>query len=445
MCTVQGPPPRKPVPQAMPGDQPLPYYLDHNATTPLCDEAWHALTGVRHAWGNASSLHPYGLEARLHLDAARDAVRHSMRVGSPECVIFTGSGTEANNLAIVGGLARVRRAAAAGAAAKRVIITTAYEHPAVEEVLQQLEAGAHNDVTVLRCRVGAADGVVDVAEFARLVSQNVQHIALVTVMHANNELGSINPIAQLVRIVRDAEVANGVAVPCLFHTDASQSVGKIDVALPSLGVDMLTVCGHKFYGPKGVGALVVRDVATCTPDPVLRGAKHERGIRPGTENLLLLAAFAAALTAAVDNLEANAAHARACRDKLYAELRRILVVDSGATFDIVENGAVATALPNTLNIAIYHRPSRLFISAARLITQLGRKIAMSSGSACHAAEDGVHVPVSAPLKAVGADLERAIGTLRLTTGKLNKLEDMTRVAQILAHACKAQMPEAVTI
>jgi cysteine desulfurase len=461
MCSISGPPPRKPVPAPLAADQPLPFYLDHNATTPLCDEAWDAMLQARVAWGNASSLHPYGLEAKFFLDAARETVRACLGAASPDCVIFTGSGTEANNIALVGGLARVvknraemmtKKQMAGAEATNLVILSTIYEHPAVEEVLRMLTAAAQSprdgdtNVTVVRCAVDPATGVVDVAQFRALVEEHAANLAIVTVMHANNELGSINPIAELAQIVRVAlERASVPRGCCFFHTDAAQTIGKVPTGFDALGlgaVDMISVCAHKFYGPKGVGALVLRDAgAAYTPGPVIRGAKHERGVRPSTENVIMVSAAAAALKSAVENLSVNAAHARRCRDILYSELRRRLGADErDAAFEIIENGSVAAALPNTLNIAVYHRPSRLFISAARMITSLGRKVAMSSGSACHAAEDGKVIPVSAPLRAVGVGLERAIGTLRLTTGKLNRVEDMPRAAQILAYACKAQMP-----
>ena len=464
MCSVQGPPAKNPHPQEMAPDQPFPFYLDHNATTPLSDEAWEAMSSVRHAWGNPSSLHPYGLESKFFLDKARESVRASLGAKAAECVIFTGSGTEADNLALMGGYNRMQRVAGgAGEAKRNVILSTIYEHPAVEEVLLQFEKEFDGAVKVVRCGVDRKTGVVDVEDFKKKVRENVANLAVVSIMHANNELGSINPISELVDIVRqeeeeyaksknltlfpckpvdkneDTSSKNNRFIQCIFHTDSSQTIGKIDANISRLKVDMMTVCGHKFYGPKGIGALVVRDPAECNPDPVLRGAKHERGIRPSTENVLFATAMAAALASAVKNLDENVAHARACRDQLYAELKKRLV-DRG-NFELHENGSVAHALPNTLNIAIFHKPSNLYVSAARMIIQQGRRIAMSSGSACHAVVEGEDIPVSLPLQAVGCDLNRAIGTLRLSTGKLNQMKDMTRVAEILTAACKAQMPD----
>lgn len=444
----------------MTADQPYPFYLDHNATTPLSDEAWNAMAAVRHAWGNPSSLHPYGLEAKFHLEKARESIRASLGAKAPDCVIFTGSGTEADNLALIGGLQRMQRICGES---RNVVVSTAYEHPAIEEVLVQFEKEWDGKIKVIRTKIDPKTGVIDVEAFRRNIEEHVAHLAVVSIMHANNELGSINPIFDLVQIVRQAEenyaksenlklipcvavASNGEDLShhqyhqsCLFHTDSSQTMGKIDTNIVRLGVDMMTLCAHKFYGPKGCGALIIRDAKECNPDPVLRGAKHERGIRPSTENVLLVSATAAALKSAIDNLEENAAHARATRDLLHSELKARL--EERGNFDIIVNGSIEHALPNTLNIAIFHKPSKLFVSAARMIIQQGRRIAMSSGSACHAVVEGEELPVSLPLKAVGCDLQRAIGTLRLSTGKLISLKDIPRVAEIIAFACKAQMPD----
>lgn len=462
MCTVQGPPAKNPHPQEMMADQPYPFYLDHNATTPLSDEAWNAMAAARHAWGNPSSLHPYGLEAKFHLEKARETIRASLGAKSADSVIFTGSGTEADNLALIGGLQRMLRICGES---RNVVVSTAYEHPAIDEVLNSFEKEWDGKIKVVRSGIDPKTGVIDVEAFRRNIREHVGHLAVVSVMHANNELGSINPIADLVQIVRQEEenyakshnlkltgcVENSINPnenqqqqqqihqSCLFHTDSSQTMGKIDTNIARLGVDMMTLCAHKFYGPKGCGALIIRDAKECNPDPVLRGAKHERGIRPSTENVLLVSATAAALKSAIDNLQENSAHAREARDLLHTELKQRL--EERGSFQILVNGSLEHALPNTLNIAIFHKPSGLFVSAARMIIQQGRRIAMSSGSACHAAVEGEVLPVSLPLKAVGCDLQRAIGTLRLSTGKLISLKDIPRAAEIIAFACKAQMPD----
>lgn len=437
MCNVEGPPLKRRRPQPLPETEPRPIYLDYNATTPLCDEAWEAMAAVRRVWGNPSSTHPYGLAARFALDAAREKVRRALFAPSVESIIFTSGGTESNNLAIVGAAWAVREEHAA----RRIIVSTNVEHPAVEKVLLSLKEKSGQQFEIVVAPVDRRTGLLnpeDLRRTLREIEGGAQQVALVTVMFANNELGSVNDIGALVRVTKEE-----CGQACCFHTDAAQALGKVPVQVEDLGVDLLSVCGHKFYAPKGSGALYIRP-GTRVRNTTF-GAGHERGIRPGTENVLVDTGMAAALLLAVENMERFTGQMRATRDELSVRLREAL---SDFNMDYEVNGDLSVALPNTLNCAVFKRvPDKkaglpvTYISAARLIMTVGDQVCMSAGSACHSTADGAEIEVSGPLKAVGVTLERAIGTLRLSTGRETTLDDVRRAAKIIARHAAQQFAQ----
>lgn len=446
MCNVEGPPLKKRKPQPLNAAEPLPLYLDYNATTPLCEEAWQAMCGVHTVWGNPSSSHPYGLAAKYALDQARDKVCRALHAPSTDSIIFTSGGTESNNLAIVGGALQVNQADPS----RRFIITTNVEHPAVVEVVKflqsrQLSAEAaaipHQPLEFRMAPVNERTGQLDVATLRATLEAlpgGPKSAAVVTVMFANNELGSVNPIADLVRATKEL-----AGTECVFHSDAAQALGKVPVDVSELQLDLLSVCGHKFYAPKGVGALYVKPGVQVRN--ILFGAGHERGVRPGTENVLLATGMAVALLYAVENLDTFAARMRAARDELARELRKELAEHN---MDFEVNGDLSVALPNTLNCAIFKRvpdkkaglPST-YISAQRLILAVGDQVCMSAGSACHSTAGDEEIEVSGPLKGVGVTLERAIGTLRLSTGRDTTVADARRGARIIARHAAQQFGE----
>ena len=403
--------------------EPLPIYLDHNATTPVCDEAWDAMNALRRtSWANPSSAHPYGREAKFVVEDARKTIAASLGCRPSDRIIFTSGGTESNNLAIIGGALAVRKLDPT----KNTLISDVFEHPAVDEVLTYLE---HKEgFKIVRCAVCPDTGVIDVEKFTEEIKSH--SVALVTVMHANNELGSVQPIARL------AELTHKFCPKALFHSDCAQSIGKIEVNVQKLGVDMLSVCSHKFYGPKGAGALFVRGGVEL--ERITFGANHELGTRPGTESILMDVGMAAALKVAITRQPEYAKHCSVCRDTLFNELQRRLQ-EKG--FECQINGSLLTALPNTLNCAIRHVASNTYISSMRLMTDVDNVIALSTGSACHSKEESGPVFISAPLKAVGVDEDRAIGTLRLSTGWLNTEADMRRAAGIIARKSIAQISD----
>lgn len=361
-------------------------YLDHNATTPLDPAVAEAMCRcLKEEFGNPSSAHRIGRAARQAVEQGRAAV--AALIGcDPEEVYFTSGGTEANNLAILGTARRY---------GSGHIITSRIEHPSVLNPVRYLESTGF-EVTYVGvdgdCRVSAE-------EVARAIRRET---VLITIMHANNETGTLQPIEDIGASARERRVP--------FHTDAAQSVGKVPVrARPA---DMLTLVPHKFHGPKGVGALYVRK--TLEPLPILFGAGHERGMRPGTENVAGIVGMGEACTLAGRNLTDRAARLTALRTLLREELQRGIEA-------LRVHGHQGLCLPNTLNVAI---PG---VDAGDLTLALAEQVAVSPGSACHA---GVKSP-SAVLKAMGVPDEEALSSVRLSLGKDNTESEIRAAAKTL--------------
>jgi len=366
-------------------------YLDYNATTPIDPRVAEVMTPLLGpVFGNPSSAHGPGREARQVVDRARGEVAGLLGCSIEE-VLFTSGGTESNNHAILGTLKASGRRPAH-------VITSAVEHPAVTEVCARLDASSGCSVTTLPVD---RTGMVDPAELERAMRPET---VLVTVMHANNEVGTIQPIAELAAVARERAV--------IFHTDAAQSVGKVPARVDELGVDLLSVAGHKLYAPKGVGALYVR--AGTPLHNLMVGAGHEAGRRPGTENLLGIAGLGAACRLAAAELEERAAHCREMRDRLWEALRDRVP-------GIVLNGHQDRRLPNTLSVAIPGADARDLL--ARL-----PGLAASPGSACHSGE----AEPSAVLAAMGVERGLALGTVRFSTGSGTTAEDVDLAAELVA-------------
>jgi cysteine desulfurase len=366
-------------------------YLDHNATTPLDAEVRDAMILSLHVFGNPSSGHSIGAEAKALVDNARQQAARLIRC-APEEIVFTSGGTEADNLAIIGTALRHSGGH---------IITSAIEHPAVlNPVLWLLHRGY--EVTVLPVD---PSGMVSPDDVGKAVRKDT---ILITVMHSNNETGVLQPVGEIGKIARE----HGIP----FHTDAAQSAGKIAVDVNDLRVDMLTLVPHKFYGPKGIGALYVRSGLPLTP--VLFGAGQERGLRPGTENITGIAGLGKACETAAYHMTARFEHTRFLRDMLHSLL--------GASLDIRLNGHETLRLPNTLNISLQGA------RAADIVSQLQDEVAFSAGSACHA---GVTTP-SAVLKSMGLSDEDALSAVRLSTGKDNTAEEIKSAAEAIIRCVK---------
>jgi cysteine desulfurase len=385
-----------------------PIYLDYNATTPIAREVADAMAPYLYDhFGNPSSSHPFGIEAKRAVETSRAQVAALLKC-EPSDVVFTSGGTESNNYAIKGiALAQRRQSQTDGAGH---IVTSAIEHPATLEVCCWLESQGFR-LTVLPVD---KHGSVDPTDLERVMTSDT---LLVTVMHANNEVGTIQPIAELAKIAH----RHGV----LMHTDAAQSVGKIPVSVQDLAVDLLSVAGHKVYAPKGVGALYIRPGVQL--EPLLHGAGHESGRRPGTENVLHIVGLGQACLAAGRDLQRNMEHFRLMRDRLHSEL--VSELGDGA---VQLNGHPELRLPNTLSLSFRG------VEANTLLEEISEQVAASAGAACHAGE----VDVSAVLEAMAVPLEWAMGTARFSVGRGTTAGEIDRAAKIVAGAASRLQQQA---
>jgi len=361
-------------------------YLDHAATTPVRPEVLEAmLPYFTQEFGNASGVYSWSRTARQAMDQARDSVAKVLGATAEE-IVFTSGGSEADNLAIKGTAWAKRKQG-------NHIITSAIEHHAVLETCQWLETQGF-EVTYVPVN---AEGLVDPEDVRRALRPDT---ILVTIMHANNEVGTIQPIAEIGAIVRESKA--------VFHTDAVQTAGVLDINVDYLNVDLLTISAHKIYGPKGLGALYVRKGTRLVP--LSHGGGHERRRRAGTENIAGIVGFAKALELAQLEREAENARLISLRDKLIEGLRAIPHTKI--------NGSLTERLPNNVNVCFE------FIEGESLLLNLDmRGIAASSGSACTSGSlDPSHV-----LLAMGMPHEIAHGSLRLTLGRSTTAEDIDYV------------------
>lgn len=332
-----------------------PIYLDHNATTPLLPEVVEAmLPYLREHFGNPSSSHIFGLRARNAVHRAREQV--ALLIGAePDEVIFTSGGTEANNLAIRG---------VADASDRRQVVTTTIEHPATARPCAWLEKHGRR---VVRVSVDG-EGRTRLDEAGRAIGGDT---ALVAVMHSNNETGVLQPIGDLAAMAH--------AAGALMFSDAAQSIGKVLVSVRKLDVDLLSIAGHKLYAPKGVGALYVKRGTPIVP--LVLGASHERGLRPGTENVASIVGLGAACDAVSRDLEVVLARLTALRDRLWALLQADVP-------GLVLNGHEELRLPNTLNV-------RFPRASGNAVLEGAPEIAASTGSACPRCRSGPPISYSA--------------------------------------------------
>lgn len=367
-------------------------YLDNNASTPIDkDVADFMEPFLREFYGNPSSSHYYGTKARNVIEEARKSLADLLNC-EPGEIIFTSGGTESNNLAIRGIAYALKEKG-------RHIITSAIEHPAVLEVCKALQKEGF-EITYL-----GVDkyGIVDPAELSRSIKNST---ILVSIMHANNETGSIQPIEEIAEILKRKGI--------LFHCDAAQSIGKIETDVSKMGVDLLSVAGHKFYGPKGVGALFIAQ--GVHPEKIMHGANHERNLRPGTENILEIAGLGKAAEIAKNNFRENVAKMSASHDLLFNKIQK-------AFPDIILNGHPTKRLPNTLNISF---PG---VDAGTILSEL-IEVAASTGAACHAD----NIEISHVLEAMKVSPLVAMGSIRLSTGKQTTLEEAGKAADLLCRA-----------
>jgi cysteine desulfurase len=368
-----------------------PIYLDYNATTPTDPEVLEAmLPYLRGEFGNPSSA--YGLGRRAHEAVERARTEVSALIGAlPEEIVFTGGATEASNIAI--------RGAVTMGGNRSGVVTTAIEHPATEACCTLLERSGH---PVRRIPVDGSGIVAPELVMAALDPQT----ALVTLIHAQNEIGTLQPVAEIAR----AAQARGI----LIHTDAAQSVGKVPVDVSKLGVDLLTIAGHKLYAPKGIGALFVRKGVHIPPLAV--GASQEHGRRPGTENVAFIVGLGAACRIAASGLEGWATTLHALSVKFLGLLREAVPA-------LTLVGDPARRLPNTLNVLFPNASGRLVLDACP-------GVLASTGSACHADRE----EPSSILLALGIPNDKALGAVRLSLGRHTTPTQVEQAASELAHA-----------
>src|SRR5215510_12048920 len=367
-------------------------YFDYNATTPLAPEVVDAVTAAtRDLFGNASSVHTFGQQAKAAIDQARSSVA-SLIGGDPLEIVFTSGGTEADNFAIRG------VAEALEPTKRRHLITTAIEH---EAVLNTLKALARHGWRTTILPVDQS-GILHPDRLREVITDDT---ALVSVMHANNEIGTIQPIAELAAIAHE----HGA----LLHSDGVQSAGKIPVDVRSLGVDLFSISAHKFNGPKGAGALWIRRGTRL--QPIQTGGKHERNRRAGTENVPAIAGMGAAAKLAAAKLASDASRVAALRDRLETGIL-------GAVEGTVVNGARDRRVPNTTNISFDR------VEAESLLIALDLEgIAVSTGSAC---SSGTLEP-SHVLRAMGFPAHRTQNSLRFSLGMFSTAEEVDRVVDVL--------------
>ena len=375
-----------------------PIYLDYNATTPIDPRVAEAMLPYIHEhFGNPSSSHAYGIAARKAVDNARRRIAAMLRCRTEE-IIFTSGGSESNNYAIKG-VARMYRDKG------NHIITSAVEHPAVTEVCKYLEGFGYK-VTYLPVD---EYGLVDPAQLEETITPQT---ILVTIMHANNEVGTIEPIAEL------AEIAHRHGV--LVHSDCAQSIGKVPVGVNELKVDLLSVAGHKLYGPKGIGALYIGPGIKL--EKQVHGADHEMNLRAGTENVIEMVGLGKACELIGDDVAEHGKHLKKLRDRLENGIRRKFP-------DIKINGHPEKRLPNTASISFRG------LEANTILSELSG-VAASAGAACHSD----NIDVSSVLEAMNVPLEYAMGTIRFSVGRFTTTDEIDRAIEEIITVVERLQP-----
>ncbi len=369
-------------------------YLDYNATTPIDPEvANEMLPYIQTFFGNPSSSYSVGRTSKEAINKARKQVAILINA-RPEEIVFTSCATESNNLAIHGFVLASKDKG-------KHIITSAVEHPAVTEVCKYLTVLGYG-ITYLPVDNFGSVNPVDVEKAIR------SDTVLITIMHANNEVGTIQPISEIAAIAKKNNIT--------FHTDASQSVGKIVVDVATLGVDLLTIAGHKLYAPKGIGALYIKHGVKI--ENLLYGASQEKGIRPGTENVIHIVGLGKACEMANRDFDKNSQNMLSMRDSLLKGLRNNL------GDQVKVNVNLQNCLPNTLSIAFDK------VEAHTLASVISKDIFISTGSACHADS----VEISPVLKAMNIEFMTAASTVRISTGKYTTMDEIDRAVEIISHA-----------
>ena len=375
-----------------------PIYLDYNATTPVLKEVADSMRPfLTDLFGNPSSSHWYGSQTKKAIELARKQVASLLECQAEE-IVFTSGGSESNNLAIKG-------VAFANKAKGNHIITSQIEHPAVTEVCNYLRKGGF-EISFIPV---SEEGIIDLEILKEAIKPST---ILISIMHANNEVGSIQPISEIAQISKNQGI--------VFHSDGAQSVGKIPTSVKKLGIDLFSLAGHKLYAPKGIGALYIKPGTKL--EKQIHGANHERNLRAGTENVLEIAGLGKACEIAQQNLNKDQPHMKKMRDRLIHGLE----IHLKGIVDLKVNGHPVHRLPNTASISFGN------IEANLLISKIEDRVAVSAGAACHSDK----VDISSTLKAMKVPLEFAKGTVRFSTGKFTTAEEIDKTISIVSEAVK---------
>jgi cysteine desulfurase NifS/selenium donor protein len=382
----------------------LPIYLDYNATTPLLPEVAEAMRPfLSNFFGNPSSTHWFGQQTKQAVETARSQIASLLDCEADE-IVFTSGGSESNNYAIKGtAFARQQKG--------KHIITSRIEHPAVIEVCEYLKKWGF-DITYLSV---SPEGIVDLQELEKSIRSDT---ILISIMHANNEVGTIQPLAEISRIVAERNI--------IIHSDGAQAVGKIPTSVRDLGVDLYSLAGHKLYAPKGIGVLYVKRGITL--EKQIHGANHERNLRAGTENVLEIAGLGKACEAAKRDLKQTQHHLKKMRDSLITGLEKVL----SGVIELRVNGHRQHCLPNTASVSFAH------IEASTLLAEIEDRLAVSAGAACHSDR----IDISATLQAMQVPLAYAMGTIRFSTGKPTTAAEIDTAVKIISEAIKRLRPAA---
>ena len=376
----------------------LPIYLDYNATTPVAPEVADAmLPYLKDFFGNPSSAHIYGQQSKKAVDKAREQVAQLLNC-HPKDLIFTSGGSESNNYALKG-------YAFANQDKGRHIITSSIEHPAIIEVCKFLETQGF-EVTYLPVDRTGRVSVKDVESAIR------PDTILISIMYANNEVGTLQPIAEIAKIAKQ----NGIVV----HSDCAQAVGKVIVNVEELGVDLLTIAGHKLYGPKGIGALYIREGIEL--QKLIHGADHEGNRRAGTENVLEAVGLGKAAELAASGEDERIKYEKTLISQLRNELEQL--------DEIQFNGNPDFSLPNTLSVSFKN------LQANRILGRM-KNVAASAGAACHTDS----ISISATLEAMKVPMEYAMGTIRFSVGRYTTKLEMEKAAQEIIDSVQALRKE----
>ncbi|MGB3907890.1 MAG: cysteine desulfurase NifS [Methanomethylovorans sp.] len=369
-------------------------YLDHSATTRVDTRVLESmLPYFNEMFGNASSLHSFGQEAADALSFSREQVAATIGA-EPQEIIFTSGGTESDNMAIKG-------AAYISSSRGKHIISSVIEHPAVLHTCRQLEKEGF-EVTYVPVD---NEGILDMQFLEDSIREDT---ILISIMHANNEIGTVQPIKEISELIRGRGI--------ILHTDAVQSVGKIPVDVNELGVDMLSISSHKIHGPKGVGALYLRNGVNIVP--IVQGGGHERGLRPGTENIPGIVGFAKAMTIVREQLETDSRNMQYLRDHMIKKIRSKIPYTK-------LNGHENKRLPNNVNMSFR------YVEGESLLMLLDMKgVAVSTGSACSSKSQ----KVSHVLTSIGLGADYIHGSLRFTLGRENTMEEIDLAVGLLEEA-----------